>query len=372
MKNKVFMLALSCMLIGTISVPAFASESVRDVYVSIVPNDDDEFSPGEIEAGFEPTTESGQYYIDEYDTSSSNFTPRKTYTYTMDILPENGYSFDSNVRVVVKGATEVTIKSKSSKKIEVKAKTYPFYVLDETSNIKIDEETKKGTWDKVDYAKKYSVVVSYTNKSGDERETKKSVTKNEIDLSGYIGKYDDVKISVQAVKGTADGDKFISNSDYILSSDGSVNNELSDDEYKFSIPTTSSDGSTTTNNNNSNSNPSGSTNTSSNDGWHGSGNSWYYAKNGKKITGWLGINGEWYLLDNNGNMKYGWQYVDNNWFYLNTVHDGTFGKMLSGWQYINDKWYYLNTVHDGTFGAMYSNRTTPDGYRVGSDGAWIR
>ena len=71
-------------------------------------------------------------------------------------------------------------------------------------------------------------------------------------------------------------------------------------------------------------------------------------------------------------MKYGWQYIDNNWFYMNTAHDGSFGKMLVGWQNINGKWYYLNTAHDGTYGAMYSNRTTPDGFKVGSDGAWIQ
>jgi len=374
MKNKVLILALSGMMLGTMSIPIFAAEPVQDVRISIAPDNDDEFSPGEIEAGFEPTTDSSQYYVDEYDTSSSSYTPKKSYTYTIDILPEDGYKFDSNAKVVVYGATEVTVKSRSTSKIVIKAKTFPFYVLDEPTNIVIDESEKEATWDKVEYAKKYNVVVRYTNKDGDERETKKTVTKTEIDLSGYIGKYEDVSISVQAVKGTTDGDKFISNSDYILSTDGSIDSDRSDDEYTFSIPTSASDGSTVTDSSSSSSSsgPSNSSSSALSEGWSGSGDNWYYTKDGKKVTGWLGIGGEWYLLNSNGLMKFGWQQVDGNWYFLNTVHDGAFGKMLSGWQFINNKWYYLNEIHDGTFGAMYANRTTPDGYKVGSDGVWIQ
>lgn len=247
----------------------------------------------------------------------------------------------------------------------------------------IDESEKEATWDKVEHANKYNVEIYYTNKSGDEKQTKKSTKKASIDLSGYLGKYEDVRISVQAVKGTSDGDDFISNSDYVFA-DGSTDEDMSEEEYIFDIPTSASDGSKTSSTNSSNhsssngpssnssSGPSVGPSSNTSDGWHGSGDNWYYSKDGKKIVGWLGLNNDWYLLDSNGNMKYGWQYVDNNWFYMNTAHDGSFGKMLVGWQNINGKWYYLNTAHDGTYGAMYSNRTTPDGFKVGADGAWIQ
>lgn len=344
MRNKLLTVALGALMLGVMAIPTSAATAVKDVYISIVPDEDDEFSPGEIVAGGEPETTSSQYYIDGYDTSSSNYTPRKTYTYTIDIIAESGYCFSDDVRVIVYGATEVTTKSKSSNILTIKAKTYPFYVLDEVANIVVDETGKKATWDKVNYAKKYNVVIRYTNSSGNEKETKKTVTKNEIDLSGYVGKYDDVSISVQAVKGTTDGDKFISSSDYISSENGNVDNNLSEDEYTFSIPTAASDGSNAT--------YSGSTIGSALtsygiEGWNGSGNIWYYIYNGSRVTGWLHINDDWYLMDSSGNMLYGWQYADN-------------------------AWYYLNTAHDGYFGRMYADTTTPDGYRVDVSGAWIQ
>jgi glucan-binding YG repeat protein len=42
------------------------------------------------------------------------------------------------------------------------------------------------------------------------------------------------------------------------------------------------------------------------------------------------------------------------------------GTMVTGWINWKSKWYYC-----GNDGAMYTNTTTPDGYKVGSDGAWV-
>ena len=58
-------------------------------------------------------------------------------------------------------------------------------------------------------------------------------------------------------------------------------------------------------------------------------------------TGWLNDNGTWYYLQSNGAMKTGW------------LND-------------NGTCYYLQSN-----GAMAKN-TTIDGYRLGSNGAWIR
>ena len=59
------------------------------------------------------------------------------------------------------------------------------------------------------------------------------------------------------------------------------------------------------------------------------------------------------------------------WFYLDDS-----GEMLTGWQKIADStgkenWFYLNTVPDAWYGACYMKTITPDGFRVGADGAWI-
>ena len=55
MKNKLLKLALCCMAFSTMAIPAYAAEEVKSVYVSVVPDDDQTFSPGEVEAGMEPT-----------------------------------------------------------------------------------------------------------------------------------------------------------------------------------------------------------------------------------------------------------------------------------------------------------------------------
>lgn len=82
---------------------------------------------------------------------------------------------------------------------------------------------------------------------------------------------------------------------------------------------------------------------------------------------------QWFHFDHDGNMMTGWYHdSDGHWYHLHAVSDGRLGEMETGWQMIDSKYYFFNTVSDGTKGAMYSNTSTPDGYRVGIDGAWIK
>ena len=62
-------------------------------------------------------------------------------------------------------------------------------------------------------------------------------------------------------------------------------------------------------------------------------------------------------------MATGWLQVTSGspWYYLKSD-----GKMVTGWMQIGNKWYCFKSN-----GEMYANTTTPDGYRVGSDGAQI-
>ncbi len=371
--KKIFTTLAAAMALTVCSATAaFAAEAISDVYISLIPEDDIEYiSPGEVISGEEPTTYySSTYYVDEYDVSNSAPEPKKSYTYTITLIPEDGYYFNSSTAVHVDGATEVTIRSVDSDELKIRAKTYPIAVLADPTDIVIDEDAKEVTWDAVDYAKSYAIIVYYTNSSGNDRQTKKTSTKTSLDLSGYIGKYDDVTVSVRAVKGTTDGDKFICNSDYVFP-DGSVDDENSDFDYEFSLPTAHSNGSTTSASSSSSSSSSSSAAVS--EGWVGSGNNWCYYQNGSKVTGWLGVGSdEWYLMNSNGDMLSGMQYDNGDYYYLNPSHDGTYGKMLVGWQYINGNWYYFNESHDGTYGAMYISRYTPGGYYVGSDGVWVQ
>ena len=63
-------------------------------------------------------------------------------------------------------------------------------------------------------------------------------------------------------------------------------------------------------------------------------------------------------------MAVGWlQAADGKWYYLNP----TYGGMVTGWVMADGKWYYLDTVN----GDCLMNKTTPDGYQVDENGAWI-
>jgi hypothetical protein len=141
----------------------------------------------------------------------------------------------------------------------------------------------------------------------------------------------------------------------------------SDSSNSDSSPTEESTTTTDTNTDNSKTKPGtevGSGNNkpvSQTPGWQQMNGNWYLLNdNGIKATGWQQVNNNWYLLDDNGVMTTGWQQMNGNWYLLNDN-----GSMSTGWQQVNGNWYYLNSD-----GSMASN-TVVDGYALGSDGAWI-
>ena len=98
-------------------------------------------------------------------------------------------------------------------------------------------------------------------------------------------------------------------------------------------------------------------------GWQKINGVWYYLKDwGGMATGWQKINGTWYYLKSWGGMATGWLQIDGTWYYLKS-----WGGMATGWQKIDGIWYYLKS-----WGGMAAGTTTPDGYQVDWNGAWIR
>lgn len=80
------------------------------------------------------------------------------------------------------------------------------------------------------------------------------------------------------------------------------------------------------------------TNTDSNyDKWVNKDGKWYYYENGKMVTGWKLVDGEWYYLGSNGVMVTGWIELGGIWYYLSDS-----GAMVKGWQTISGKTYYFN------------------------------
>ncbi|WP_160691117.1 cadherin-like beta sandwich domain-containing protein [Clostridium sp. C2-6-12] len=92
------------------------------------------------------------------------------------------------------------------------------------------------------------------------------------------------------------------------------------------------------------------------------GKNYYLQPDGNMATGWIIYDGSWYYLGNDGAKKTGWQLYNGTWYYLDFE-----GKMKTGWiMDVDGRYYYLYSN-----GAMaYS--TTIGGYRLGSNGAWIR
>ena len=125
---------------------------------------------------------------------------------------------------------------------------------------------------------------------------------------------------------------------------------------------------------------------------------WFsFAENGIMEYGWYldRRTGKWYWMHRTsdgmlGTMLTGWHYDDQDgkWYYMSP----STGEMLLGWQMIDGKWYFFNPdapavtwefdpaaggwTYNGSasrpYGSMYVDETTPDGYRVGADGAWIQ
>ncbi len=99
-------------------------------------------------------------------------------------------------------------------------------------------------------------------------------------------------------------------------------------------------------------------------GWVLDNGRWYYMlSNGAMAKScWAEVNGNWYYFVNSGAMATGWVLVNNDWYYLTES-----GAMATGWQMVKGSWYYLDPAN----GKMLKN-TTVDGYKLASDGAWIK
>ena len=95
--------------------------------------------------------------------------------------------------------------------------------------------------------------------------------------------------------------------------------------------------------------------------WIQSGNRWWYRHyDGTYTTNDFEVIGnQTYYFDANGYMVIGWQNINGKFYYFNAS-----GAMVTNTWVGN---YYL-----GSDGIMLTNTTTPDGYYVGADGAWMQ
>ena len=110
-------------------------------------------------------------------------------------------------------------------------------------------------------------------------------------------------------------------------------------------------------------------------GWHdktGDGD-WVWLNNSSnghlgamRSAEWVNDGANWYYAGSDGLLCSGWIWIDGQWYLLNSRHDGSFGRLLVGWQWDGEAWYYLSEAD----GHMLRNTVTPDGGRVGPSGRW--
>ena len=93
---------------------------------------------------------------------------------------------------------------------------------------------------------------------------------------------------------------------------------------------------------------------------------------GEKQKGWIVSEGAWYLLkEDSGTLQSGWwKSPSGKWFFFNTAHDGSFGKLCTGWQWIDGYCYYFEAQDSAHLGELLTVGTK-DGYTVDEDGRWV-
>ena len=93
---------------------------------------------------------------------------------------------------------------------------------------------------------------------------------------------------------------------------------------------------------------------------------------GEKQKGWIVSEGAWYLLkEDSGTLQSGWwKSPSGKWFFFNTAHDGSFGKLCTGWQWIDGYCYYFEAQDSAHLGELLTTGTK-DGYSVDEDGRWV-
>lgn len=95
-------------------------------------------------------------------------------------------------------------------------------------------------------------------------------------------------------------------------------------------------------------------------GWQKINNSWYYFSTeaeGTKVKGfmktaWFYNNGNWYYFYSDGTMATGFINLNGAYYYLDESNTSSVGVMKTGWQRINGKWYYFNTSSDSGIEGM--------------------
>ena len=108
--------------------------------------------------------------------------------------------------------------------------------------------------------------------------------------------------------------------------------------------------------------------------WFNRSGKWYYGKDEDSLRKeWIVSDGDWYYLHkDSGELQSGWLSLNGKKYFLNTLHNGQFGKLLTGWQWIDGYCYFFEAEDPKTLGELKVSGLSKDGYRVDENGRYIQ
>lgn len=107
--------------------------------------------------------------------------------------------------------------------------------------------------------------------------------------------------------------------------------------------------------------------------WFNRSGKWYYGKDEENLRKeWIVSEGDWfYLQKDSGELQSGWLSLGGKKYFLNTLHNGQFGKLLTGWQWIDGYCYFFEAEDPKTLGELKVSGLTKDGYTVDENGRYL-
>ena len=106
--------------------------------------------------------------------------------------------------------------------------------------------------------------------------------------------------------------------------------------------------------------------------WFNRSGKWYYGKDEENLRKeWIVSDGDWYYLHkDSGELQSGWLSLNGKKYFLNTLHNGQFGKLLTGWQWIDGYCYFFEAEDSKTLGELKVSGSK-DGYQLDENGRYL-
>ena len=106
--------------------------------------------------------------------------------------------------------------------------------------------------------------------------------------------------------------------------------------------------------------------------WFNRSGKWYYGKDEDSLRKeWIVSDGDWYYLrKDSGELQSGWLSLNGKKYFLNTLHNGQFGKLLTGWQWIDGYCYFFEAEDSKTLGELKVS-DSKDGYQLDENGRYL-